>query len=122
MKIDTGKFRVSTRSLMVIIPAVTLLAASLTWNVRQYVLIEQLRLRELAAKREETARAAAEARQAEARLKKNAEWAASDARVQQLYREIDGLSQISERVFAEPTRRRRNSGDAVGHVETDARP
>ncbi len=37
-------------------------------------------------------------------MKKNSEWAASDARVQQLYREISNLSEINERLISQPER------------------
>lgn len=93
------KFRVSTRSWVLIIPLVTLLVASALWNLHQHQLIEQDRI---AAQRKEAARVKEEAERAEARRKKNAEWAASDARVQQLYREINNLSQVNERLLSQP--------------------
>ncbi len=101
------KFHVSSRSLVMIIPLVALLVASVFWNFRQHRLIEQ---EHIAAQREEAARAAA-------RMKKNAEWAASDARVQQLYREINNFSQINERLLAEPLRSTRRKTDDPGEAD-----
>ena len=74
------KFRVSNRSLTLIIPLVTLLVASVFWNIRQHRLIEQQRLRAIGLQREEAARPGRKPSGQEARMKKNAEWAASDAR------------------------------------------
>ena len=96
------KFRVSTRSLAMVIALAALLSASVFWNLRQYQLMEQKRV---ADQREEAARVKEEAERTTARMKKNAQWAASDARVQQLYREISNLSQINERLVSEPQRR-----------------
>ena len=116
------KFRVSSRSLMLIIPMFTLLVASGIWNLRQHRLIEQQRLRVAAAEQEETARVAAEAVRVEARTKKNAEWAASDRRVKQLYREIDDLSRMSEQVLRSPCVKRLSSnGDSDGKATADRR-
>jgi hypothetical protein len=95
------KFHVSSRSLALTIPLVTLLAASVFWNLHQHRKIEQ---KHLAVQREEAARAREENERVAARLKKNAEWAASDARVQQLYREIESFSQINERLLSETQR------------------
>ena len=96
---EARKFRISSRSLAAIIPLVTLLATSIFWNLRQHRLLEQ---KHIADQREEATRAKAEAERTAARMKKNAEWAASDARVQQLYREINNLSQFNERLVSEP--------------------
>ena len=95
------KFRVSTRSLAMVIALAALLSASVFWNLRQYQLMEQKRV---ADQREEAARVKEETERTTARMKKKAEWAASDARVQQLYQEITNLSQINERLVSEPPR------------------
>ena len=52
------KFRVSTRSLAMVIALAALLSASVFWNLRQHQLIEQKRI---ADQREEAARAKEEA-------------------------------------------------------------
>ena len=58
---------------MLVIPLCALLLASGIWNVRQYRLVEQQRLRAVAAEREARAEAArAEAEAERARLKKKA--------------------------------------------------
>jgi hypothetical protein len=93
------KFVASNRSLMLIIPVCVLLLASAIWNVWQYRIIEQQRLQALAAEREAKAVAARSKIEAErAKLKKTAA-AASDARVDQLYQEINNLTRINERVL-----------------------
>ena len=96
------KFRISSQSLVLIIPLATVLAASIFWNLRQHRLIEQ---KHMADQRTEAALAKQGADRAAARLKKNAEWAASDARVQKLYQEISNFSQIQERLTSEPQRK-----------------
>ena len=93
--------RVSSRSLVMIIALVTALVGSVFWNLRQHGLIEQKRM---AAQQEEGARTEAEAKRVAARIKKNAEWAASDARVQQLYREIENLTRINDQALSQPQR------------------
>ena len=93
------KFHISSRSLAMVILLITLLMTSVLWNFRQHQLIEQKRI---AVQQEEATRAREEAERATARMKKNAEWAASDARVQQLYRELSNLSEINERLVSEP--------------------
>ena len=109
--VGARKFHFSSRSLTLIIPLITLLLASIFWNLRQHRLIEQ---KQTAAQHEEAARAKEEAERTVARMKKNAEWAASDARVQQLYREITNLSQINERLVAEPGRSTPRKVDEAG--------
>jgi len=91
---------------MAIVGLSTILAMSGLWNCRQYQVIEGLRSRERAAQEAEARRANAEAERAEAQRKRKAEWAASDARLQQLYREINTLSQINEHISEEPVPRR----------------
>ncbi len=107
--VGARKFRVSSRSFTLIIPLVTLLAASVFWNLRQHRLIEQKHITD---QREKAARASDEANRMAARMKKNAEWAASDARVQQLYQEIANFSQINERLLSQPQRSTSRKKDA----------
>jgi hypothetical protein len=102
MDLGVWKARVSSRPAIVTILVVVVLAGLAFRTIRQSRLIAEQRLRIAAVEREEAARAAAEAERATARTKRNTEWAASDARVQQLYREIDTLSRINERVLAKP--------------------
>jgi hypothetical protein len=99
----TGKFRLSSRLWTLVIPLVSLLAISVCWNLRQSQLIANERERSLAVlKSKEAARARKEAEEAEAQTKRKAKWAASDARLQELYREIDSLSHINEQVLTRP--------------------
>jgi hypothetical protein len=117
-----GKFSISRRSVLLVGALFTFLLVSLFWNIRQSRHIEQDRLRSLAREQEAADRAKAAADQNQARLNKNADWAASDARVQQLYREIDGLSQINEHIL---TQRPRQGGapEKISHVlDTDDKP
>jgi hypothetical protein len=122
MDVGAMKFRVPNRTLWVIIPLVTLLVASGIGNIRQYRIIERLRARELAMQQETAARVQAEAEREKARLKKKADWAASDARVQQLYQEIDTLSQISEHTLAQPVQHQATPVNATGHGRADNMP
>jgi cell shape-determining protein MreC len=97
-----GQFRLSNRSWTLIVPLGFLLVVSVSWNLRQSRLIAQERLRISTAQHEERALAGEAAERAEALKKKNAKWASSDARLQELYREIDTLSQLNERVLSQP--------------------
>ena len=81
---------------MLIIPLCTLLLASAIWNIRHYRLAEQQCLQVVAAEREARAEATrAEVEAKRAKLKKQAA-AATDARVDQLYQEINNLTRMSE--------------------------
>lgn len=102
----TRRFQLSTRLLALIIPLITLLVVSIVWNLRQSQLIAQERERVKVAQRREADRLKAEADREESRRQKNAKWAASDARVQQLYREIDTLSRLNEQVLSRPKEKR----------------
>jgi len=94
------KFVVSNRSLMLVIPLFALLLVSAIWNVRQYRLAEQQRLQAVAAAREARAEAArAEVEAERAKLKTKAADAATSARVDQLYREINNLTRMNEQVL-----------------------
>jgi uncharacterized membrane protein (DUF106 family) len=108
------KFHVSSQSWALIVPLVILLMSSAFWNLYQHRLIEEDRT---AAQQKEAARTQEEADRAEARRKKNAEWAASDARVQQLYREINNLSEINERLLSQPQRSAPKKIDDVGRAD-----
>jgi len=103
----TRKFRLSKRSSALIIPLVTLLVVSVLWNLRQSRLIAEERQRVTAAQSKETARAKVEAEQVAARKKRNAKYVGSDARLQQLYREIDTLSRLNEHVITQPQPQRK---------------
>jgi len=115
------KFGVSNRSLMLVIPLCGLVLTSGIWNVRQYRFAEQQRLKAVAAVREtrvEAARAEVEAERA--KLEKKAADAKEDARVDQLYREINNLTRLSEQILLRDPRPRDTSakhdgrGEAVG--------
>ena len=97
-----------------IIPLVTLVMVSMFWNLRQQRIIAQEHLRAVAAEQADAARVREKVTRDEERAKRNAAWAASDARVQQLYREITNLSQINERLVAEPRRSTPRKVDEVG--------
>jgi uncharacterized membrane protein (DUF106 family) len=108
------KFHVSSRLRALIIPLVILLMASVFWNLYQHRVIEQDRT---ATQQKEIAAVQKEAERAEARRKKNAEWAASDARVQQLYREINNLSEINERLLSQPQRSAPKKTNDLGDID-----
>jgi hypothetical protein len=98
----TWKFDLSKRSLVLTVSLITLLGVSVFWNLQQRWLIAAERQRLMTIQSKETARANEEAEQAAARKQRNARWAGSDARLQQLYREIDTLSRLNEQVVAQP--------------------
>ena len=101
------KLWVSRQLRKLILALSAILTASLVWNIRQYTLIQRQHQRIAAFEQEEAARANAKADQQAARIRKNAEWAAADARVQQLYREIDSLSRINAHLVEKPPAQRR---------------
>jgi hypothetical protein len=102
----TRKFHLSRRSLALTVSLTGLLVMSVFWNFHQRQLIASERERLIAVQSKETARANEEAEQAAARKKRNAKWAGSDARLQQLYREIDTLSRLNDQVVAQPEPKR----------------
>jgi hypothetical protein len=97
------RIRVVGRSLVPIFPLLILLVVSVMWNVWQYRRIDHARQRMLITEREKAKEAASEAARIQARRAKEAENAAANERTQQLYREINNLSQMSERLLAQPT-------------------
>jgi hypothetical protein len=92
---------VTSRSLMLIIPILILLVLSVIWNVWQYRLVEQARQLALATEREKAQQVVTEAAHIEARRTKKAEDAAALQRTQQLYREIENLSLLSDQLHAQ---------------------
>jgi hypothetical protein len=104
--VGTRKFQLSKRSLALAVSLITLLGISVFWNLQQRRLIAAEHQRLMTVQKKETARANEEAEQAAARKKRNAKWAGSDARLQQLYREIDTLSRLNEQVVAQPQPKR----------------
>ena len=88
------KFRVSNRSLTLIVPLVTLLVASGVLESPPVPAHRTAALRALAVESEETARAKEEAERAAGADEKECRVGRSDARLQQLYREIDNLSRV----------------------------
>jgi F0F1-type ATP synthase membrane subunit b/b' len=101
---EARKFFVRHWSLVLVILLVILVVISLTWNVRQYRLIKRERQRTIATERAKAEQEATEAARTQARREKKADEAAANQRMQQLYREIDNLSQISDRLLTEPVR------------------
>ena len=93
------KLAVSKRSLLLVIPLCVLLLASMVGNVRQYHRTERQRQRAVAAERKAAAKTAhTEAEVERAKLKRQSALASS-ARIDQLYQEINNLTQMSERVL-----------------------
>jgi hypothetical protein len=92
-----------------------LLVASLIWNARQYSLLAQRHQQDLAEEQQRALMAKVEVYQAQARLAKKAQQDAANARIQQLYREIDSLGWISEQVLTGPGRsgRSRERSDSM---------
>jgi uncharacterized membrane protein (DUF106 family) len=101
---EARKFFVRHWSSVLVILLVILVIISLTWNVRQYRLIKHERQHTIATERAKAEREAMEAARTQAWREKKANEAAANQRMQQLYREIDNLSQISDRLLTEPVR------------------
>jgi hypothetical protein len=96
------RFRIVGRSSVLIFLLLILLVVSVVWNVWQYRLIEHARQRMLVTAREKAKQDATEEARIQARRAKEAENAAANERMQQLYREVDNLTQMSERLLAQP--------------------
>ena len=104
---------VSNRSRIFTISVCTLFLASVTWNVRQYNQLAQQHLRDLVEEEQHKALAEAQALRVQERVAKKAERDAADARVQQLYQEINSLSRIND-VLAQPVRAQALSSNSRG--------
>jgi len=117
-----GRFRLSNQSWALITPLVVLLALSVSWNLRQSQLITEKHSRIAMAQREEQTHAQEEAKRTEVLKKKNAKWASSDARLQELYREIDTLSHLNERVLSHPEARIKKTVTIDNPAETLTAP
>jgi nitric oxide reductase activation protein len=100
MEAEAGvKFGVPNRSLILIMALCTLLLASVFGNIRQYYLAEQQYRRTATREQEAKAKTAqAEAEAERAKLRRQAAIASSE-RIDQLYREINNLTQMSEQVM-----------------------
>jgi hypothetical protein len=109
-------FCVSSRPWVLVILVCTLLLASTIWNVRQHKLLQNYRSRAVAEEQKQALVAEAEVQHAQATREKKAAQSAADARVQQLYREIDNLSRINEQILTQPLRQQRapKMADGVG--------
>jgi uncharacterized membrane protein YcjF (UPF0283 family) len=101
---EARKFFVRHWSSVLVILLIILVVISLTWNVRQYRLIKRERQRTIATERAKAEHEATAAARTQAWREKKANEAAANQRMQQLYREIDNLSQISDRLLTEPVR------------------
>jgi hypothetical protein len=111
------------RSLLVVIPLSILLLASLGWNVWRYRLDEERRAEAKQAEHAKKAATALAKEEAErAQLKRKARYAQSDARIQQLYDEINHLTEVSEKTLL-PNRVLRNaSGEIASPDKTGGTP
>jgi hypothetical protein len=93
------KFVAANRSLMIVIPIFALLLASVSWNVWQYGLDRDRRAQTQAKERSAKATVALAKEYVDrAKLKRQARDAESNARIQQLYQEINNLTRTSERI------------------------
>jgi hypothetical protein len=94
------KFGTANRSVLLLIPVSALLLASVSWNVWQYRLDRDRRAQAKEAERSAKAAVALVKEEANrARLRKQARDAESDARIQQLYKEINNLTRASEGIL-----------------------
>jgi hypothetical protein len=118
----TWMYHLSKRFSWVFIPLVVLLMVSILWNLHQSWLIADARQQAKRALSNKAARVREEAQRAEALKKKNAKWAASDARLQELYREIDTLSRLNDRVLSQPASRLKKASIVDNPAETLSTP
>jgi hypothetical protein len=116
------KFHVAHRSLVPIISLLVLLIVSLIWNVRQYRLIEYDRQRTLATERQKAEQEAMDAAHTRARREKRAEEAVANQRMEQLYRELDNLSQMSDRLLSQPVQQPKASSTSNSLKAADGSP
>ena len=88
------------RSLFLVIPLSILLLASFGWNIWRYRLDQDRHAQVKHAERTKKAAAALVKEEAEAtQLRRKARYAQSDARIQQLYNEINHLTEVSEKTL-----------------------
>jgi hypothetical protein len=120
--IGTRTFPLSYRLWVVAVPLALLLAVSVQHNLSQSRIISEEQTRRLAAEREVENNAGEKAKQAMVLEKKNANRAGSDARFQELYREIDTLSRLNDRVLSQPQSRLRKSVVIDNPAETLSAP
>jgi hypothetical protein len=98
------KLSVANRSLMLIIPLCVFALVSAIWNVRQYQFAERQRLRAImVAQRAKVEAARVDAEAERGRLDRQAASARANARVDQLYQEINNLTRVSEQILLRDT-------------------
>ena len=123
MDVPTARrFRVIGRSLVLSFPLLILLVVSVTWNVWQYQHMKYVHERMLVTEREKTKETTSEEARTQAHRAKEAENAAANERMQQLYREIDNLSQMNERLLAEPIQQPASQSTIDSPEAADAPP
>ena len=101
----------ANRSLLALIPVSILLVISLGWNIWHHRLDHEERTR--ASEREHAEKAVAALAREEAdlaKLKRRKKAAKSDARIQELYKEIDHLTRVSEKVILPHQAARKTDG------------
>ena len=104
--------RAVNRSLLIAIPLLALLAASVGWNVWYYRLEQKRRMQAQAEERASKAAVALANEKAEqARLKRQLKDSKSADRIQQLYEEINHLSRVGEQPL--PLGKKARSANAV---------
>ena len=124
MDVPTARrFRVTGRSLVLSFPLLILLVVSVTWNVWQYRQMEYLHGRMRVTEREKTKETTSEEARTQAHRAREAENAAArNERMQQLYREIDNLSQMNERLLAQPVQQPASQSTIDSPEAADAPP
>ena len=113
------QFCATSRSLLVAIPLSILATTAFGWNVWHHRLAHQQIARAKAAERQREAAVALAREQADrAVLRRRAKEARSDARIQELYNEINHLTQASERYVLHDQAAPTASISARGHDKT----
>lgn len=87
------------RSWVLTIALCALLLGSLSWNVWQYRVVGEQRRQAVAAERTAIAKADEAKQEAEQTKLRKAKAAKTEERVQELYREINGLTQVNEHIL-----------------------
>lgn len=116
------KFAVARQSILLVVTLLSLLVISLMWNVRQYQVIDDERRHKIATERQKAALDVADAAPIQAQRLKQAKEAAANKRMEELYHEIDNLSQLSSQLLAQPKREPTSPADLSSLEAPDDAP
>ncbi len=118
----TWKFSVARRSILLVLLLLSVLIISLIWNVQQYQLINDKHRHKIASEQEKAALDMASAARIQAQREKRAKEAVANKRMEELYREIDNLSQLGSQLLAQPIREPKSPTDLSSLEAPDDAP